>query len=133
MFVSDALTCAILRADDVEDLGIVEASQVDTPVDVFNPPKEIMIMPKPRVYGTPVGIAGGPSEKPSSSQGRQKARPASDAQVKAAVGKEMARSKKAASSPPSTKTSKNTDVASGVEALTHPGRRTRKALDDMGV
>ena len=38
-----------------------------------------------RTYGTPVGVAGGPSEKPSGAGDRKKAKPATDAQVHAAV------------------------------------------------
>lgn len=43
-------------------------------------------MPKePKVYGTPIGIAGGPSEKPSTSTDRKVAKPATDSQVHEAV------------------------------------------------
>ncbi len=43
-------------------------------------------MPKePKVYGTPIGVAGGPSEKPSTSTDRKVAKPATDSQVHEAV------------------------------------------------
>jgi hypothetical protein len=42
-------------------------------------------MPKERIYGTPVGVAGGPSEKPSKAANRKVAKPASDSQVHQAL------------------------------------------------
>lgn len=42
-------------------------------------------MPKPKVYGTPIGEAGGPSEKPSKATDRKVAQPATDRQVHSAV------------------------------------------------
>lgn len=42
-------------------------------------------MPKEKVYGTPIGIAGGPSEKPSTGTDRKVAKAATDTQVHEAV------------------------------------------------
>lgn len=42
-------------------------------------------MPKEKVYGTPIGIAGGPSEKPSTATDRKVAKAATDKQVHEAV------------------------------------------------
>lgn len=47
-------------------------------------------MPKQRVYGTPVGIAGGPSEKASQATDRKVAKPATDSQVHEAIKSDAA-------------------------------------------
>jgi len=44
-------------------------------------------MANPRVYGTPVGIAGGPSERPSSDAGRPKVRASSVERVRAELSR----------------------------------------------
>lgn len=86
-------------------------------------------MPKQKTYGTPVGVAGGPSEKPSGA--RPKPRGASDSQVRDAMRKEIAAKGRQSTAKPS-KPAKDDNIAAGLDDLLHPTRRTRKSLDDIG-
>lgn len=98
-------------------------------------------MPKePKVYGTPVGIPGGGSEKASTATDRKAAKPATDAQVHAAVkaaksdpwreGREApARSSSEKAAGP-TETS---DAPSGViDALKNRGKRIDAVVEQAG-
>lgn len=95
-------------------------------------------MPKePKVYGTPTGVAGGPSEKASSATDRKVAKPATDTQVHQAVkaaksdpwheGREApARS----SSPKAAGPVETLGEPSGpVDALKNRGKRIDEAVD----
>lgn len=98
-------------------------------------------MPKERVYGTPTGIAGGPSEKASKATDRKVAKPASDAQVHQALkdtrasdaawakGREAparTSSSKAAGNAPSSLGYNPTDV---VDALKNRAKKIDEAVD----
>lgn len=96
-------------------------------------------MPKePKVYGTPVGIAGGPSEKASQAPDRKVAKPATDAQVHSVVkaakadpwreGREApARSSSEKAAGPSDTTS---DAPKGIiDALKNRGKRIDAAVE----
>ncbi len=97
-------------------------------------------MPKERVYGTPVGVAGGPSEKPSKATDRKVAKPASDGQVHQALkkasdsawvkGREASArtaSPKAAGNAPPREDWKPRDV---VDALKNRGKRLDSLVDE---
>ncbi len=98
-------------------------------------------MPKqPRVYGTPVGVAGGPSEKPTRAEDRKSAKPASDSQVHQALKETQASdaawrrgreapartaSPKAAGTMPGAR-----DAPSGpIDALKNRGKRIDRAVE----
>lgn len=96
-------------------------------------------MPKePKVYGTPVGITGGPSEKASSASDRAVAKPATDTQVHSAVkaadawrtGREAPPRKFSpkASGPADKVSDEPKDV---VDALKNRGKRIDAAVDNM--
>jgi len=92
-------------------------------------------MPKPKVYGTPIGEAGGASEKPSKATDRKVAQPATDSQVHSAVkaadawrtGREApARS----SSPKAAGPAETLGEPSGpIDALKNRGKRIDDAVD----
>lgn len=100
-------------------------------------------MPKqPRVYGTPTGVAGGPSEKPSQTPDRNTAKSATDKQVhenlKAAKASDAAwrqgreasarsSSPKAAGNAPPVEGWKPRDV---VDALKNRGKRLDSLVDE---
>jgi hypothetical protein len=94
-------------------------------------------MPKePKVYGTPVGVPGGPSEKASTATDRKVPKPATDSQVHEAVkaaksdpwrdGREApARSSSEKAAGPS-----DSDEPKGViDALKNRGKRIDAAVD----
>lgn len=96
-------------------------------------------MPKePKVYGTPIGIAGGPSEKPSTTNDRPVAKRATDTQVHEAVkaaksdpwreGREApARSSSPKAAGPSSSMS---DAPKGIiDALKNRGKRIDAAVE----
>lgn len=99
---------------------------------------------KKRVYGTPVGIPGGGSEKPSSSEGRQTAQPPSEAYIRAELARKarMAADEKpvkrtatpTASSGPSPKDPNNPtrDLSAATAARRIMGYKARidKAIDE---
>jgi hypothetical protein len=97
-------------------------------------------MPKqPRVYGTPVGIAGGPSEKPSQSTDRKAVKPATDTQVHETI-KADAAYRHGREAPPRSASDKavgnappRTDEPKGViDALKNRGKRIDRAVDESG-
>lgn len=96
-------------------------------------------MPKERVYGTPVGVAGGPSEKPSQAPDRKVAKSASDRQVHQALKDEQASSAAwrhgreapvRSASPKSTGNAPTGDEPKGIiDALKNRGKRIDRAVE----
>lgn len=87
---------------------------------------------KNREYGAPMG-----DTEPTSSAGRPQAGDADDATRSQKLKERLAEKEPVSSTPApvkpaSAKPAPNTDIASGVDELIHPGRRTRKAIQDAG-
>jgi len=96
-------------------------------------------MPKePKVYGTPIGVAGGPSERPSNSADRKVAKPATDTQVHEAVKaaksdpwRDGREAPKRNASPKAIGPADADEPKNVVDALKNRGKRIDAAVDHM--
>jgi hypothetical protein len=94
---------------------------------------------EPKVYGTPIGVAGGPSETPSTAKDRKVAKPATDQQVHEVVKAAKADPwREGRVAPPRTSSpkaagpadEKTSDEPSGpIDALKNRGKRIDAAVD----